>query len=282
MLKDISQIPLKGIEETKNTLHQAVQLIALVARHIRPRVEDDHYANLNWSPDRSAMLGNILELEGHNYRAGMQLSTLKIFILKDNNEVDHFSLIGKTYEEAFEILKEKWSRAGFDTGRFELELPYEIPTYPETDGVTFKIDNPKAAEIIIKCFDTTQTLLEKFKKQHEHVDQIKCWPHHFDLATLKTFPKKYKDASIGIGFSPGDESIKEPYFYVNCWPYPNSDSLEVKKLNYGSWNLERWVGTTLTYTQILKANNQQKAIQSYLEESYKPLKEFSFKASKEN
>jgi hypothetical protein len=36
---------------------------------------------------------------------------------------------------------------------------------------------------------------------------VRCWPHHFDLATLFSFPTQNADATgyVGAGLSPGDE-----------------------------------------------------------------------------
>ena len=57
---------------------------------------------------------------------------------------------------------------------------------------------------------------------------VRCWPHHFDIATLISLeggdPEHAR--SIGVGLSPGDESYAEPYFYVSPWPYPESDRLD--------------------------------------------------------
>src|SRR5207245_11690866 len=42
---------------------------------------------------------------------------------------------------------------------------------------------------------------------------VRCWPHHFDLATLTTLPARNADATgyVGAGLSPGDEYYDEPY-----------------------------------------------------------------------
>jgi hypothetical protein len=41
---------------------------------------------------------------------------------------------------------------------------------------------------------------------------VRCWPHHFDLATLISFPTRETDVTgyVGAGLSPGDEYYNEP------------------------------------------------------------------------
>lgn len=66
-------------------------------------------------------------------------------------------------------------------------------------------------------------------------DEIRCWPHHFDLGTL-LHPR---EGTIGLGFSPGDPEIPEPYWYVRSYPEPAGDPVP-GVLRFGEWHLEGW------------------------------------------
>ena len=80
---------------------------------------------------------------------------------------------------------------------------------------------------------------------------MRCWPHHFDLATLVSVPGGAPgDArTIGVGLSPGDGSYAEPYFYVTPWPSPDSPALP--ELPAGAdWHRTGWFGAVLTATAI--------------------------------
>jgi hypothetical protein len=52
---------------------------------------------------------------------------------------------------------------------------------------------------------------------------VRCWPHHFDFATLTALPARNPDPTgyVGAGLSPGDEYYDEPYFYVSVYPEPD-------------------------------------------------------------
>ena len=78
---------------------------------------------------------------------------------------------------------------------------------------------------------------------------------------------------IGLGFSPGDEAIPEPYFYTNCWPYPDLQNQDPPQIsNAGRWNLEGWVGTVLTYSMLLTVEDQYLATKEFLISSIKALR----------
>src|SRR5918912_81934 len=72
-------------------------------------------------------------------------------------------------------------------------------------------------------------------------DDFRCWPHHFDIATLLEFAG---GRSIGAGLSPGDESCDGPYWYVNH--YPATPRRDLPPLaGGGTWNTSGWVGAIL-------------------------------------
>jgi hypothetical protein len=81
---------------------------------------------------------------------------------------------------------------------------------------------------------------------------VVVWPHHFDLASLVTLSGSGEHATtIGLGFSPGDAGIDEPYFYVTPWPAPEAATLPA--LTIGRWNTEGWTGAVLRASQIIGA-----------------------------
>jgi hypothetical protein len=75
------------------------------------------------------------------------------------------------------------------------------------------------------------TLEGKFTLTH-------LWPHHFDFS-VEWFTGK-KDEQIGVGISPGDEQYKEPYLYMN--PYPFNPKVTQNNLPIGTWHTSSWKG----------------------------------------
>ena len=98
---------------------------------------------------------------------------------------------------------------------------------------------------------------------------MRCWPHHFDVASLITLDAgadAEEARTIGVGFSPGDGSYDQPYFYVTPWPYPEADDLP--SLAGGAhWHTEGWIGAVLTAERVISvpADGQRRAIGQALE-----------------
>jgi len=89
--------------------------------------------------------------------------------------------------------------------------------------------------------------------------QVRCWPHHFDIATQI----EVGEHSVGVGLSPGDATFEEPYFYVTPWPYPHASRLP--DLSIGSWHTDGWVGAVLGADDILPKVDQQSFVRRFLE-----------------
>jgi hypothetical protein len=98
-------------------------------------------------------------------------------------------------------------------------------------------------------------VLDALHDRSPEASPVRCWPHHFDLATLLTFPATSpggEPSSVGVGMSPGDESQPGPYFYVNGWPHPDPDALP-RLDGAGHWNAEGWVGAVLPADAVVSA-----------------------------
>jgi hypothetical protein len=94
---------------------------------------------------------------------------------------------------------------------------------------------------------------------------VRCWPHHFDLATLTTLPARNADATgyVGAGLSPGDEYYDEPYFYVSVYPEPDPAALPGLP-TLGHWHLRDFVAAVATAHKIVAAKNQQAETDDFL------------------
>jgi hypothetical protein len=80
---------------------------------------------------------------------------------------------------------------------------------------------------------------------------VRCWPHHFDIATLIDVSRgaSGEARTIGVGLSPGDASYPEPYFYVTPWPAPADPALMALP-GGGAWHRAGWFGAVLTGSAI--------------------------------
>jgi hypothetical protein len=82
-----------------------------------------------------------------------------------------------------------------------------------------------------RWFEAANDILEELKSRLADIGSgpgaVRCWPHHFDIATLLSLGRgdPERAAAIGIGMSPGDAYYPQPHFYISPWPAPPADAL---------------------------------------------------------
>ena len=127
-----------------------------------------------------------------------------------------------------------------------------MPRHGIAEGTQFT-EGRQAHKEIANWFQTANDVLSDIARKHPGATPVRCWPHHFDIATLIQIdsPDAGEQArSIGVGMSPGDTSYQEPYWYVTPWPYPGVTTLE--DLPEGAWQTSGWTGAVLTATRIVR------------------------------
>ncbi len=107
------------------------------------------------------------------------------------------------------------------------------------------------------------TAKEKFRASiPEETSPVQLWPHHFDLAMMwlpgEKIPgedpadEEMSDKQMNFGFTFGDTTIAEPYFYITAYPLP--DAFPKLPLPKGTtWHTEGFDGAVLTYRALVKS-----------------------------
>lgn len=88
---------------------------------------------------------------------------------------------------------------------------------------------------------------------------IQLWPHHFDLSfewfgtrTITSEGEAEAEGSraqIGFGFSLGDNSVSEPYFYATPWPFEQQITSHELPLG-AAWYQDQLKGALLLYETL--------------------------------
>ena len=141
----------------------------------------------------------------------------------------------------------------------------EMPSHAVADGGVFNATVAHLAELD-RYFAGANAILGTIAAREKGAGPVRCWPHHFDIASLIALGGSGGDArTIGFGMTPGDESYPEPYYYVTPWPYPPAGSLP--PLAAGMWNTEGWTGAVLRASDFAAAHDQQPLIESFIAEA---------------
>ena len=245
-------------------LHHAVQLPAMLARSYSPTHPEDEFGSLLWSHEAGGVVSQTFNTQ---WQANLDFKSMKLGLLKAGMAVQSLELEGSSLHSAVERLRDILSAQGMNGSLLSTDLPYEIPQYKldylfKPDGL--ENERTHFAHLFANC----SLLLDQLSSQYAGVSDQRCWPHHFDLAAVMVLnerPANETQFTIGWGFSPGDEQHPQPYFYVNCWPYPEVKDLP--DLPYGHWNTEGWVGTVLGYKDFAGNPHQQTIAKDYFQSS---------------
>ncbi|MGD9900710.1 MAG: hypothetical protein AB7T22_16415, partial [Calditrichaceae bacterium] len=170
------------------------------------------------------------------------------------------ALEGRLLDGAFEWLREELASRGFDKSKFNFPDNLKLPAVRQSQGQPFRIEIAAAFEEQAKYFSNADLILKEVLREFDGSSEVRCWSHHFDIASLLTVDKK-TGKSIGVGLSPGDDSYNGPYFYVTPWPYPDEKLVAGHDLSGGGfWHTKGWIGAVLPGSEIVKENSQEAQI----------------------
>ncbi len=235
-------------------LHHAVQIIAAMGKYLLPPRPDDSHTSLEWVWSPGVLAGQVLNAGG--LRGALQPGEFALLLIDGNdNLLEKMSLDGQTLRQAFEWIKSHLPEHGIETSALQLKMHYEIPPHPVQSSQPFR-HNPVAAFVELeKYWANAALLLSELCRDIPSAAPVRCWPHHFDIATLLPLAgddtENESSRSIGVGLAPGDESYPMPYFYVTPWPYPDLSGITLPALpGNGRWHTGEWVGAVLPADRI--------------------------------
>ncbi len=258
--------------------HKAVQWVAMVPRGILPPDPGDTGASLQWDSTLQMLLSQAFGTS--NFQTALRVSDLSMHIMGDGETLAELELSGLGPNQILEWIEQKLRDLGLPTDRLSQKLPYEMPANQDIEGHNFRISEPELFHELSNYFGNADLILENFRSSQERSSEVRCWPHHFDIATLvslDTNPDPESKRSIGVGFSPGDDNHQLPYYYITPWPYPDISASPLPPFTgAGKWNTDGWVGALLMADKISElqgAKDQMEIIVGFMNEAVAGLKE---------
>ena len=274
IMRGLDWVPLRGMDQRRLTearlqAHYAVQWLARAARAYVPPQPDDEHTNLGWD-------GALGGFTTHPLKDGAWLSlkitdlTLALHVGEGNMHAQSFSLDGRSDAQARQWLSEQLGARGLDAHALDAPSPYEMPAHAVSQGAAYgPAGLADALAELAAWFGNAEHSLASIQRQmigrKLAASPLRCWPHHFDLATLTTLPARNAGAtgSVGAGLSPGDEYYDEPYFYVSVYPEPDPAALPSLPM-LGHWHLRDFMAAIAPAHKIVAAKNQQAETDDFL------------------
>jgi hypothetical protein len=246
--------PQRGTDlvDARLQVHHAAQLATALGISYLPAQPDDSHTNLEWIDAIGALASNPAGLPA--IRLAARAHPLAILVLDSPANVrGTYLLDGRTVDDAARWIRGQLAEYGLDGARYTLKRHYEIPPHPVDAGAAFRATTPALFEQLAIWYSNSASALEPIVSTTPGASPIRCWPHHFDIATLiEVAPGK----AISLGMDPGDDSWREPYFYASMSPRPDTDSPRAELAGNGLWHTRDWIGAVLPASRIDAANQQ--------------------------
>ena len=248
------------LADARLQLHHAAQIAASIGLTFVEPAKDESHTNLEWVDSLGALVTKP-SAGAPSFRAALQVGGLRLLLLdaKDGHTIySEYDLHGQTIEDAycwFELIVERFS--GGPLPKEFVRSPNPIPDHPVAHGRPFSFSPKEAFHEIARWCANSDRVLRRIVADAPKASPVRCWPHHFDIATLIEFgPAEGHDSgrSMGVGMTPGDSAYPEPYLYVTPWPYPNDPPLPDLE-GKGEWHTEGWLGAALTAPNLVAAGS---------------------------
>jgi hypothetical protein len=250
--------------------HHALQWPARYARaNIKPVAGDSH-SSFDWDTELAALVTQPLKTPAGEVRVGLRLAGLALLLVRNGAILDVLQLNGKPEQVIGVWIDVKLQALGLRPAS-GIKLPYALPDHAVAQGARYDLYmQERELGELARWFAGAAAALEDARARLADVrpgtTPVRCWPHHFDIATVANLDAggAANARSIGIGVSPGDEYYAQPYAYVS--PSPRFDRLPDPP-KPGRWHTEGFFGSVATGDAILGQGNRGQALLQFLLES---------------
>jgi hypothetical protein len=257
----------RGLVDARLQLHHAAQLATASGISYLPKRADDSHTNLEWLPAIRALAARVVPTPSP-FRVAVQPSPFTLLLLDGRHEITTSLLLhGRGIADAAQWLRGVLPTVGADPAAFTLKRHFTIPPHRVDDGAAFDATDVTAFEELARWYGNAALVLAELASVTPRASEVRCWPHHFDIATLiEVEPARgtHSAPTVGVGVEPGDNYYAEPYFYVNAYPFPPASRATGPLGGGGSWHTNEWIGAVLPGSR-LQATDQRAQLESFVQ-----------------
>lgn len=230
----------EGLREGRLQLHWAAQALGALGASLRPAQADSSHTALDVQSGR-------LHVSGKGIDASLDGSGA-LSIARGGN-ARTLPLPGCTLDDVLGDIQQVLKMLAVRDPDPIARLEHDLPEHPIGSGEPFEAF-PIESDVVLRWLAFGWERLTELGARHG-LEPLRLWPHHFDAARLWKLGATQSGPAIGFGFSPGDDTYDEPYFYVNLWPYPDAEA-HLPDLADGCWHREGWTGAVLLGARVLE------------------------------
>ena len=241
----------KGATDTRAALHAYARILGDWLKLCRPRRK--HWWHASLRPSFVGITTGVVHMRDGAFELELNLAKSLLHARALDGNPMTFSLTGQSPFELAGLISEYLVSNGIDRSFVPDSSTYSKDVF---DGYSAE-DAYDLAKVLI----FVGGCMAKFRAGIvEETSPIQLWPHHFDLSMLwlpgEKIPgqdpkdEEVSDKQMNFGFTFGDESSPEPYFYVTAYPLP--DAFSQLSLPKGTeWVSAGFNGAVLSYRSLL-------------------------------
>jgi hypothetical protein len=256
------------LREARLQAHYAAQWLGRVGSAFIASQPDYSHTSMNWN---GALVGFTTGAMKDETRLGLRIDDLTfVFLNKEGKQTSSYPLNGRSDKDLRRWLDEQFAARGMQARLLDKTSPYEIPAHAIAKGAPYGVvEIASSLHELAGWFADAHSVLDAIRKQMTGrsflVSPVRCWPHHFDLATLISLDEAAGEhgRSVNVGLSPGDEYYDEPYYYVTPYPHPHPAALpSLPKL--GHWHTRDFTAAIAPASRIVKAKDRKTETDDFL------------------
>ena len=260
-----------ALVKARTVAHHAAQWPTKAARANLEAKADDSHSSLAWDGERGVLFSQPISAGGADVRVGLRLAGLALVLMRGTLVLDTYELAGRRDSMVGVWLDSALRALGLKAAT-EVTLPYTIPSHPVARGSAYSFSGESESfDEMVRWFDAAADVLDEVKTNYVdgRVDEARCWPHHFDIATVVQLdaPDAETKRSVGIGMSPGDHYYPQPYFYVSPYPAPKGAAPPVLP-GLGHWHTEGFAGAIALGESIVSVEDRRTELLAFVHAAY--------------
>ena len=273
MIMNFAPLPLAGWQDTRDTIAGYAKLLRSVRRAGTP--QQKHWWHISLRTTATGLTTTPIAAENFTiYELQLDFTGHQLLITTNDGRSATVPLQGQSLKEFSDATMDALAGLGIK---------------PRLDRSPFEDDKPGVYDVTaVETFWQTLSRIDAIMKEFRYglpgeTSSVQFWPHHFDLALLWFSGRKVggqdpanperSDEQMNFGFSTGDSTITEPYFYATAYPTPPGWTA-VQLPGGAYWHVEGWTGAMLPYQCLVSATNGRQLLLDFLKAAQKSGSEF--------
>lgn len=248
-----SKLQREHLYQAKSEIQLALQLFCHPPHLNLPNVTIEPNERITWNSSRKSF-DTIFFGEKYNVQLSLDVVDFKLKILVEEIAFDALSLYKRSAGEILKWVTDRFFKLKIDSEYFKSHTTSMFGAIEF--GAEEKFDFYRREDFLelAKYYNNAFYILARLKENLERKKLLfYIHPENISIsAGLVTDIKK----NIHFGFSPGDGSFPEPYYFVKFYPQPTKGVISGYSPPVGQWHHDEWTGLVLTAGKLIKENEE--------------------------